>query len=357
MENLVMINNKFWDNKKVLVTGHTGFKGAWLLIWLLEMGAKVYGYSLKAEQDSLFKNIYPSIKNNFVHKEANILELDNLKNFISNHNPDIIFHLAAQPLVSAGYKNPILTWETNVIGSLNLLEASKNIRTKCSIVMITTDKVYENKELKEGYSEEDLIGGYDPYSSSKAGAEIAIKSWRSSFCNLENNFKLNISTARAGNVIGGGDFAKDRLIPDIVKALKIKKKIIIRNPESIRPWQHVLEPLNGYLLLAEKLYKNKSAKDLDTFNFGPNISNNKTVEELVETALKYWEGEWEVSKQKSMMHETKKLHLKSDKARSILNFYPKWGFEKTIAKTINWYKNNTINAYKKCLLDIREYTA
>lgn len=351
-----MIDKSFWKNKRVLVTGHTGFKGTWLILLLLEMKVKIWGYSLKAEKDSLFNLVYKKIKKRFIHIESNILDIQELKENIKIIQPDVVIHLAAQPLVRKSYELPLLTWETNLMGTLNILEASKYLKKKCAIIIITTDKVYENKELKNGYKENDKLGGFDPYSASKACTEIAVNSWRMSFCNTPQS-NLRISTARAGNVIGGGDWSHDRIIPDIVKALNKNKVIGIRNPYSTRPWQHVLEPINGYLKLAQKIYLSKPSEQDLVFNFGPEKSNNKTVKELVEFVCKIWPGYWEILQTSNNFHETKNLHLISEKANNLLNWYPKWKFEKTILKTINWYINfyDGSDAYELCNLDIRSY--
>ena len=352
-----MKNNHFWKNKKIFITGHTGFKGTWLLISLLEMGAEVFGYSLEADKKSLYNSVEKKIENKFTHHVSNILDLEDLKSSINNFKPDIIIHLAAQSLVRKSYRTPLLTWETNVLGSLNILEASKVLKNKCSIVMITTDKVYKNNEWTYGYRENDPLGGQDPYSASKAATEIAISSWRSSFCNKLTNENLIISSARSGNVIGGGDWSEDRIIPDIVSSLIKKRKISIRNPSSNRPWQHVLEPLNGYLILAERLYELSSSEDYEEFNFGPNICSNKTVLDLVQEVLKHWPGEWQSVKNDNDLHEANNLHLQNEKAFKLLGWEPKWNFEKTILKTISWYKNviNGEDAFKNCKINIEEY--
>lgn len=351
-----MFKSSFWLNKKVLITGHTGFKGTWLTIWLTMLGAKVYGYSLPAQEKSLFNQIHHNLKKKFFHFESDILNFTSLENFIKEVKPDIIFHLAAQSLVLKGYENPIKTWEINLIGSLNILEAAKNLKNNCAVVMITTDKVYENKEWLYGYRENDPLGGHDPYSASKAGAEIAIKSWKLSYCSRDLISNLFIATARAGNVVGGGDWSENRLIPDIVRSLKENKTIFIRNPKSTRPWQHVLEPLYGYLLLAEKLFE-ESSEFCEPFNFGPDLNNNKNVEDVVDLIIKKWPGKWEALKNKANLHEANLLHLNSDKASKLLNWNPKWNFEETINKTIIYYQDISKGAdpFKRCLQDINNF--
>jgi len=277
-----MVSQKlsFWSGKKVLITGHTGFKGSWLMLWLLEQGAEVYGYSLEPKKDlNLFNNLLKELSfNNFNHFIGDICELKDFKSYIFQTKPDIIFHLAAQSLVRKSYEEPINTWQTNLIGSLNLLQCLRELDSNCSVVLVTTDKVYKNNEWIFGYRENDQLGGFDPYSASKAALEIAVSSWRNSFCksHSDNNSNIKIATARAGNVIGGGDWAEDRIIPDIMRSLSNNKILEIRNPLSTRPWQHVLEPLWGYMELARKLYMNEKGF-CEAFNFGPLIESNKKV--------------------------------------------------------------------------------
>ena len=353
-----MQESSFWKNKNVLITGHTGFKGTWLLIWLVKMGAKVFGYSLKADNDSLFNSVKYKLKDKFIHSESNILDLDQIKEYINDIQPDIVFHLAAQSLVRKSYSDPLNTWNTNLIGTINILEASRLIKKKCSIVIITTDKVYRNNEWLYGYRENDDLGGFDPYSASKACVEIAVNSWRSSFNRNSDGKESNIyiSTARSGNVLGGGDWAKDRIMPDIIRSLINNKKIQIRNPKSTRPWQHVLEPLKGYLLLAKNLYENP-LQYTQAFNFGPSRSNNKTVDSLILSVIKHWPGEWEVIQEEINLHEAKLLHLQSDKALQLLQWKSVWGFEKTIYETVMWYKSihEGKDAYEKCINNIENY--
>ncbi len=353
-------NKEFWEDKKVLVTGHTGFKGSWLCLWLLKMGAEVSGISLEPESP---KNHFDSIniKKEINHIICDIRDKENLNNHLKQINPEIIFHLAAQPLVLKSYVKPVETWEVNVIGTINLLESIRKNKNECIAILITTDKVYKNKEWIHGYRENDTLGGYDPYSSSKAAAEIAIESWRSSFFNPEDknsdkNF-FAFSSARAGNVVGGGDWSKNRIIPDIVNALYEEKEIIIRNPLSTRPWQHVIEPLSGYLRLAEKLYSNPR-KYSTSYNFGPHIKSNKTVQSLVEESLKEWSGKFKFSQEQKVPHEAKMLNLIIEKAIKELEWEPVWDFDKTIQKTIRWYKKVLIDgesALSCSLSDLDDY--
>ena len=363
-----MINYSFWKNKNVLITGHTGFKGSWLALWLIKLGAKVSGIGLPPNtQPALFEKLEISsdfTENYFQDIKDNIF----LKKIISNIKPEIVFHLAAQPLVRESYKNPLETWSTNVIGSLNILDSLSELDNLCSVVMITTDKVYKNKEWIYGYRENDELGGHDPYSASKAACEMAIESWRSSFCKGEksiNSSRLAIATARSGNVIGGGDWSKDRIVPDIFRALNNKRNVLVRNPNSTRPWQHILEPLSGYLILAERLYEYQHNKNTNSFNpfatsfnFGPNLDSNKKVSELVNKIFDFYPGFWEIQKESNNLHEAKLLKLNIDKAYNHLQWKPKWDFETTIKRTVKWYENfynNDISAYSLCLEDINYF--
>jgi len=362
-----MFDSNFWKNKKVLITGHSGFKGSWLSLLLKSLGAKVYGISLAPEtKPALFDQIKLSDKIEFSFF-IDINDKSNLNKKIIEIRPEIVFHLAAQPLVRQSYLNPIETWKTNLMGSLNLLESLTNLNSLCAVVMITTDKVYKNREWDYGYRENDELGGYDPYSASKAACEIAISSWRSSFCNAEYNKKekLAIASARAGNVIGGGDWAKDRIIPDLIKSFSNNKNILIRNPNSTRPWQHVLDPISGYLILAEKLFKTQKEQGeilennyATSFNFGPNTDSNKTVLELVKEISKYWEGAWSINESDDGFHEASKLSLQIDKSCKFLKWHPKWDFHESVERTVKWYKKVNSDerlAYRTCLEDIDLY--
>lgn len=350
-------NKSFWAGKKVLITGHTGFKGAWLSLWLLKMNSKVSGISLDPENpNNLFDQL--KIKNDLNHIICDIRNKDSLKKHINSIKPEFIFHLAAQPLVVKSYIEPILTWETNVMGTLNVLNAMSSLNNQCTGIFITTDKVYKNNEWTYGYRENDELGGYDPYSSSKAACELAISSWRSSFANTtDKGSNLSIASARAGNVVGGGDWAENRIIPDIVRSLKNNERISIRNPLSTRPWQHVIEPLSGYLLLAEKLYENQN-KFSSSFNFGPFADSNRSVRDLVDECLKHWKGEYFIKDNPEKLHEAGVLHLSIEKAMKQLFWRPKWNFEETIQKTINWYKNvyqESMNPIECSISDLNNY--
>ncbi len=353
-----MKSSEFWQKKRVLITGHTGFKGSWLLLWLIELGADVTGISLEPDStESLFNEIYPKIKGSFKHIISDINEFNTLEDKINIFKPEVVFHLAAQPLVRESYINPVKTWTTNLMGSIFLLEALKSLDNDCSVVMITTDKVYKNNEWIYGYREIDPLGGRDPYSASKASAEIAISSWRDSFCGDLPHQKSNlyIATARSGNVIGGGDWSKDRIFPDVIRSLKSKKIINIRNKKSTRPWQHVLDPIGGYLILAEKL-NSKESIYCDAFNFGPNINSNKSVEELVKKILEYWPGEWKELEINSF-HEAGMLNLNIDKANNLLGWRPRWSYEESIKKTVEWYRQTFEGEepFDLCLRDISSY--
>ena len=352
-----------FSGKNVLVTGHTGFKGSWLCQWLIELGANVYGYALKPSTNpSLFNQL--SLDKYMNSCISDIRDLNQLKKNIQHIKPDLIFHLAAQPLVRESYVDPIYTFETNVMGTANVLEAVRLLNFSTNIVVITSDKCYENKEWVHGYRENDSMGGYDPYSASKGAAELVVSAWRRSFFNVLNYNKhgVKLASARAGNVIGGGDWAKDRIVPDCMRALSEGKEITVRNPLSTRPWQHVLESLGGYLLLGSKLL-NAQKEDLDTFcsgfNFGPYPNSNRTVEILVNEIIKiYQSGSWNF-KAEDAMHEASLLNLSIDKAFHILNWQPVWGFEKTVETTVNWYKTsfespNVINDFT--IKQINEYS-
>ncbi len=341
MEKMVSSNllKNSYSGKKVFVTGHTGFKGSWLALWLQSLGATVKGYALAPEyKGGLFD--YLDSTQNLESVIADIRDINSVKTEINKFKPDFIFHLAAQPLVRRSYKFPAETYDINVTGTSNLLEAAKELDNPCTIVIITTDKVYKNKEQNILYKETDELGGYDPYSSSKACTELLVDSFRNSFLNVEHfsSHKKAMVSVRAGNVIGGGDFSDDRIIPDIIKSLKNGKLIALRNPNSIRPWQHVLEPLSGYLLLGALLEKN-AAEFSGAYNFGPLPEDHLTVQELVEIAIKKWgSGDWEDFQNDKEPHEAKLLKLDISKAKSILNWEPKLNAEAAIEWTMDWYK-------------------
>ena len=333
--------NKFYKNKKVLITGHNGFKGSWLSKILVMFGAEVSGFSLKPNTNPSLFNVL-NLENEINSYYGDITNLNELKNVIEKEKPEIIFHLAAQPLVRKSYEDPVNTYKTNILGTVNLLDSLKRNTFIKSVVMITTDKVYENKEWVFPYRENDRLGGYDPYSSSKACAELVIKSYRDSFFNLgeyKKNHNILIASCRGGNVIGGGDWSKDRIVPDIIKSIYEDNNMLeIRSPNAIRPWQHVLELLSGYLLIGKYLYEgNKNIAD--AWNFGPNSENFLPVKNLVESGIKVLgKGEYKFMNSKNKMHEAKILKLEIEKAKSFLNWYPKLTFEETMIWTFKWYR-------------------
>lgn len=326
-------------NKRVLITGHTGFKGAWLALWLTELGAKVIGYALRP----------PTVPNLFdvIHLDkrvesiiGDVRDLKSLCAVMKRYQPQIVFHLAAQSLVRRSYVRPVETYETNLIGSINVLEACRGVVPLRAIVVVTSDKCYENRELIRGYREEDPLGGYDPYSSSKACTELIAGAYLKSFWNAEKNKRHGIclATVRAGNVIGGGDWAEDRLVPDCIKAFSKIKSVQIRYPEAVRPWQYVLEPLYGYLLLAERLFL--GAFELNgPWNFGPDRSSAKPVRCIVEKISKLWGSTPALKiKKGNYLHESRYLRLSCSKAKSQLGWRPVWRLGRALEKTVYWYK-------------------
>ena len=349
------IDKKFWNKKKVFVTGHTGFKGSWLCVFLHFLGAEVTGYSLKPRTKP---SLYNLAKINKIIKKSVIADVRDYKKLykeIKNSNATIIFHLAAQPLVRYSYLLPKETFDTNVLGSLNVLECVRRIKKVKSSIIITTDKVYDNSKNKI-FKETDKLGGIDPYSSSKVCVEHLFSSYINSFFKKSKNQKL--ATVRAGNVIGGGDYSEDRLISDIYRFAKKNKKIILRNPNSTRPWQHVLEPLSGYLLLAEKLNKNKLDKIDQNWNFGPNISNCKSVKYIANYFAKSLKLEIKIAKNnsKNFKPETSYLRLSNYKARKVLKWHPRWSLNKSLNKILEWNNNAKSKGYKKvCEDQIKNY--
>ena len=341
-----------YKNKKVFLTGHTGFKGSWMLSWLNFLGASVKGYSLSPLPISL----YNSINGNELCESVigDVRDGALLQKSIIDFQPDFIFHLAAQPLVRLSYENPSQTFSINAIGTANLLDAVRLLKNPCNVIIITTDKVYENKEWQYPYRENDRLGGYDPYSASKACAELVVSSYRNSFFNPNdfNKHQKSIATARAGNVIGGGDWAKDRIIPDTVTALSQNQPIEVRNPNSVRPWQHVLESVSGYLHLGKKMVENPILFS-DSWNFGPNADDNLTVETLVKIAIETWGcGEYVKPEQLNQPHEAGLLKLDISKTVNALDWHPKYNSLKAIKKTIQWYKDYDLSSTDaKILID------
>jgi CDP-glucose 4,6-dehydratase len=334
-----MMNFEIYKGKKVFLTGHTGFKGSWMAYWLKMLGAEVYGYSLAPNTEP---NHHSLLSLDFQSQYANICNLDILSKAIKNFQPDIIFHLAAQPLVRYSYKNPIETYQTNVIGTVNIMEAARGVESIKGIVIITTDKCYENVEQTKGYVETDRMGGYDPYSSSKGCAELAVNSYRNSFFNLneyQKNHQTLIASARAGNVIGGGDWSEDRLIPDIIRSAIKGEKTLIRYPKATRPWQHVLEPISGYLMLGERLL-NGDKEFAEGWNFGPQENDVLTVGEVLAICKKNWDKiQFQIDTENKHFHEAGLLSLNIEKAKTKLGWKPRWSNEQSILNTINWYRN------------------
>jgi CDP-glucose 4,6-dehydratase len=323
----------FWENKRVLVTGHTGFKGGWLCLWLKKLGANVYGYAL---EPNTTPNLYSLIKLDaeITSSFGDVRDLKSLTDYINYSQPDVVFHLAAQPIVRDSYTDPVSTYSTNVMGTVNVLEAIRINGNVRSAVIVTTDKCYDNKEWAWGYRENDTLGGHDPYSSSKACAELVTTSYRQSFFANEN--ATAVASARAGNVIGGGDWAKDRLVPDIMTSFLNNKELVLRNPKATRPWQHVLEPLDGYLVLAQKLYFEKSF--VGAWNFGPDYSSIQSVQTVVETvqSLMNMNTRWSLENG-AQPHEAQSLSLDCSKARYQLKWVPKWSLSEALKQTVEWY--------------------
>lgn len=341
MEKMVDFNKLFngiYKGKNVLITGHTGFKGSWLALWLEKMGANVFGYSLPNNE----LNHLNLLNLNLSEKLADIRNQSDLESYFADIQPEIVFHLAAQALVRYSYENPVETFSTNVIGTLNVFEACKKTESVKAIVNVTSDKCYDNKEWIWGYRENDPMGGYDPYSASKGCSELLTASYRNSYFNaktFETSHHVLMASARAGNVIGGGDWAEDRLIPDIVRATSANESVQIRNPKATRPWQHVLEPLSGYLTLGMKLLQ-KETYFADGWNFGPEYASNLAVDEILSIAKIHWNNiDIEYSKDLSAHHEANLLMLDCSKAIKILKWKPVWDIDKTLEKTILWYKN------------------
>jgi CDP-glucose 4,6-dehydratase len=333
-----------FGGKSVWLSGHTGFKGSWLAAWLLQLGARVHGFALEPPTTpNAFDQL--GLARELRHEIGDVRDRAAVARSIASAGPDFVFHLAAQPLVRWSYDEPVETYDTNVMGTVHVLEALRSVGRRCVAVLVTTDKCYENREWLHSYREEDPLGGYDPYSSSKAAAEIAIAAYRRSFFNPATQPQVKIASARAGNVIGGGDWALDRIVPDSIRALQSGDAIPVRNKRSTRPWQHVLEPLSGYLWLAAKLSQAgdtaEAAQLSSAFNFGPALTSNRTVAELVVELLKHWPGEWVDRSDPTAVHEAKLLNLATDKAFHLLGWAPVWTFEETIAQTARWYRQAT----------------
>lgn len=356
---MIDIYNNFYKGKRVLVTGHTGFKGSWLSIWLHELGAEVVGVALNpySERDNfVLSGIGSKIKADI---RADIRDGKRMKEIFAEYQPEIVFHLAAQPLVRLSYDIPVETYEVNVMGTIQVMEAIRATKSVKVGVMITTDKCYDNCETLEGYVETDPFGGYDPYSSSKGACEVAIQSWRRSFFNPEDYGKkhtVSLASVRAGNVIGGGDWAKDRIIPDCIRALEDGRVIDIRSPKAVRPWEHVLEPLSGYMLLAQKMWNDPTGY-CEGWNFGPEAEGVSTVWEVATEVIKnYGSGELKDSSDSNAVHEANLLMLNINKAKTRLGWKPRMNMQKCMELVVDWYKRyKTEDVYTLCVDEINKF--
>ncbi len=349
------VNPVFWKGKKVFLTGHTGFKGSWLSLWLQSMGAIVKGYALEPPTSpSLF--IEANVAQGMESEIGDIRNLEQLRKSMQSFNPDVLIHMAAQPLVRLSYREPIETYSTNVMGTVNVLESARYCSDLKAIVSVTTDKCYENREWEWGYRENEPMGGHDPYSSSKGCAELVTSAYRNSFFNTENS--ASIASARAGNVIGGGDWAEDRLIPDILRAFEKGKSVIIRNPLSTRPWQHVLEPLSGYLVLAQHLYEDGKAY-AEAWNFGPKDEDCKPVQWILDKMVAAWgEGaNWKLDKNDNP-YEANFLKLDCSKAATKLKWQPTWHLDYTLKLIVDWHKQwqAKVDMRTHCINEIIKYS-
>jgi CDP-glucose 4,6-dehydratase len=353
-----MFNNVFKD-KTILVTGHTGFKGSWLCIWLKECGANVVGYALEpyTERDNF---VVTGLQGKVGHIVGDIRDFHKLRKVFEDYQPEFVFHLAAQPIVRESYISPKETYDINVGGTVNMLECCRLTASARVIINVTSDKCYENKEWIWGYRESDPMGGYDPYSSSKGCSELVTTAYRNSFFNPDN-FEVHgksLASARAGNVIGGGDWQKDRIIPDCIRALESNKPVEVRNPNAMRPWQHVLEPLSGYLLLASEMY-GEPQKVCSAWNFGPDHNSIITVGKVADKVVAHWgNGSWINVSNENTPHEANLLNLDISKAKSYLKWFPTWDAEKAIEETVDWYKEyRKKDPYRICVNQIEEFYA
>jgi CDP-glucose 4,6-dehydratase len=349
LEKLVILRSAF-RGKRVWLSGHTGFKGGWLAVWLTEMGARVTGFSLPP-QTPFFSQL--KLKHRLRHEIGDLRDAGKVRKSILRCRPDFVFHLAAQPLVRDSYLRPLETYEVNTLGTAHVLETLRDLRHPCAAIFVTTDKVYRNEEKRHAFREQDPLGGQDPYSASKAAAEILISSYRDSFF---QGHPVRIASARSGNVIGGGDWARDRIVPDAIRSWQKGKALLVRNPSSVRPWQHVLDSLRGYLILAEKLWKNPRLSG--AYNFGPNSSDRKTVRELIQQTRGFSEkGRVVWGSSKRGPAEARVLALNNSKAKKQLGFHPVWGFRQAVVRTFDWYADQSkgCDAKRLCLEDIQAY--
>ncbi|QTA79194.1 CDP-glucose 4,6-dehydratase [Desulfonema limicola] len=348
--------NSIYKNRRVLITGHTGFKGSWLALWLTELGAEVIGYSTSPPT---FPNHFDLLGLPVKSITADIRDYNKLLDTFIKYQPEVVFHLAAQPLVRFSYKEPRETFETNIMGTVNVLDACKSVLSVRAVVNITSDKCYENREWVWGYRENDPMGGYDPYSASKGCSELVTSAWRNSFFHPDEYGKSHnilAASARAGNVIGGGDWADDRLIPDIMKAASRGEKVVIRNPSATRPWQHVLEPLSGYLCLGQKLLEGKP-DFAQAWNFGPSTEEVLSVRQVLEYIKQYWDAvTFEIQQDLANPHEASLLKLDCSKSDMVLKWRSIWGKEDTIARTVNWYRQFYEKQNMLSVEDLIKYT-
>ncbi len=355
------MNPQFWSGKKVFITGHTGFKGSWISLWLQSLGAEVTGYALAPPTaPSLFE--VAKVGDGMHSIIADTRDLETLNAAVKVAKPDVVIHMAAQPLVRYSYDNPVETYSTNVMGTVHILEAVRTTESIRAVVNVTSDKCYENREWEWGYRENEPMGGFDPYSNSKGCSELVTSAYRNSFFNPEqyNKHHVAIASARAGNVIGGGDWAGDRLVPDIIRSIVANQQVIIRSPNAIRPWQHVLEPLSGYLTLAEQLYTNGIQYN-GAWNFGPTDADAKPVGSVVDAFVRYWGdgASYLIDENQANLHEAHYLKLDCSKARSQLNWQPRWSIDQTIEKITAWHKAHLANQNMQdySINEIKSYVA
>lgn len=359
MEDLVNEGRVFWRGRRVFVTGHTGFKGGWLSLWMHSLDAEVHGYALDPLGEPTLFGVARINEVLATDTRADLTDLVSLERALADAQPEVVFHLAAQPLVRESYRDPVRTFASNVMGTVHLLEAARKVSSVRAVVVITTDKVYENREWSYPYREIDSLGGHDPYAASKAATEIATASYRASFSTDTDGRMVQLATARAGNVIGGGDWATDRLVPDCLRAFAVGQPVMLRYPNAVRPWQHVLEPLEGYLRLAELLSGESGAAYADAWNFGPDVAGDATVGEVAEIVAGLWgpEAEIERAPNQEQPHEAGLLRLDSSRARGALGWAPRWSLYQALEHTVEWEQARTGGAdmAEVCLAQIAAY--